>query len=104
MGYALVGYIYRRCSNGDAFCSLQFADMAAQKRDTVILSIIRLMFSRRFSLATLLIFIASAVCIRLSIWQLDRLKETRATYSHMIAVQNMPALNLPGQGDLTTME
>jgi surfeit locus 1 family protein len=78
--------------------------MAAQKTNSVILNILRLTFSRRFWLATLLIFIASAVCIRLSIWQVSRLKETRAFYNHMVAVQKMPPLNLPAQGDLTTLE
>jgi surfeit locus 1 family protein len=76
--------------------------MAAQKSNTNL--ILKLMFGRRWWLATFLILVTAAVCIRLSIWQLDRLKETRTTYLHMTAVQNMPPLNLPAQGDLTTME
>jgi surfeit locus 1 family protein len=76
--------------------------MAGQKSNYIL--ILKLMFSRRWWLATLLILVAAAVCIRLSIWQLDRLKQTRTTYLHMAAVQNMPPLILPAQGALTTME
>jgi surfeit locus 1 family protein len=78
--------------------------MAAQKDAPLVLRILKLIFSRRWWLATLLILIASAVCVRLGIWQLDRLKERRAFNAHVFAVQAMPALNLPAQGDLTTME
>ncbi len=62
------------------------------------------MFSRRFLLATVLIFIAAAVCVRLGIWQMARFKETRAFYDHMMTVQNMPPVNLPTQQDLNIME
>ena len=78
--------------------------MAPEKTSSAILSILKLMFSRRFWLATFLILVASAVCIRLSIWQVDRLKETRAIYVHLISVQTMPPLNLPAEADLTSME
>ena len=62
------------------------------------------MFSRRWGLATLLVFMASAVCIRLSIWQVARLQETRASNAHDLAVRSMPPLVLPATGDLTAME
>jgi len=78
--------------------------MAAQKSDSLVLKILRLMFSRGYWLATLLIFIASAVCVRLSIWQVSRLKETRTFYDHMVAVQTMRPINLPTQQVLTNME
>jgi surfeit locus 1 family protein len=78
--------------------------MAAQKTNSIVLSIVKLMFSRRYMLTTILIFIASAVCVRLGIWQVSRFNETRAFYDHMQSVQTMPPLNLPAQGDLTTME
>jgi len=76
--------------------------MAAQKSNFAL--ILKLMFSRRYLLATVLILIAAAVCVRLGIWQVARFKETRAFYNHMITVQNMPPVNLPTQQDLTTME
>jgi surfeit locus 1 family protein len=78
--------------------------MATQKSSPIILSILRLMCSRRWALATLLVFIASAVCIRLSIWQVERLQETRAINTHDLAVRSMSPLNLPATGDLTSME
>ena len=78
--------------------------MASQKDESLILRIFKLMFSRRFWLPTVLVLAAAAVCVRLSIWQLGRLQETRAFYNHMISVQNMPPLELPAAGDLTTME
>ncbi len=78
--------------------------MAAQKSDSLALRILGLMFSRRFLPATVLIFIVAAVCVRLGIWQVSRFKETRAFYDHLMAVQNMPPVNLPTQQDLTMME
>lgn len=36
------------------------------------------MFSRGWFLATLLVFVGTAVCVRLGIWQLDRLEQRRA--------------------------
>ena len=62
------------------------------------------MLSRRYLLATVLILIAAAVCVRLSIWQVSRLKETRAFYDHMMAVQKMAPVNLPTDQNLTVME
>ncbi len=97
-----MGHIYRWCSNGNAFCSLQSADMAAQKSTYKL--ILELMFSRRWWLATLLILVASVVCIRLGFWQLDRLKQERSFTAQVRAVQAMQPLNLPTQVDLTTME
>jgi surfeit locus 1 family protein len=76
--------------------------MAAQKSNYKL--IINLMFSRRWWLATLLILVASAVCIRLGFWQLDRLKQERSFTDEVHAVEAMPPLNLPARGDLTTME
>ncbi|MGA7192052.1 MAG: SURF1 family protein [Anaerolineales bacterium] len=76
--------------------------MAAQKSNCKL--ILSLMFGRRWWLATLLILIASGVCIRLGFWQLDRLKQERSFTDHVGSVQAMPPLNLPAQVDLTTME
>ena len=76
--------------------------MAAQKSNYKL--IVKLMFSRRWWLATLLILVASAVCIRLGFWQLDRLKQEQTFTDQVHAVQAMLPLNLPAQTDLTTME
>ena len=76
--------------------------MAAQKSNYKL--IINLMFSRRWWLATLLILVASAVCIRLGFWQLDRLKQERSFADQVYAVRAMTPLSLPAQLDLTTME
>ncbi len=64
-------------------------------------------FSRRWILATVLVVAGAALCARLGIWQLDRLKQRRAFNAHVYAVQAMPALELPagaGAEDLTGME
>ncbi|MCL4410528.1 MAG: SURF1 family protein [Gammaproteobacteria bacterium] len=66
--------------------------------------IIRKMFSRSWIVATLLVVVAASVCVRLGIWQLDRLAETRAFNAHVYAVRAMQPLDLPAQIDLTTME
>jgi len=78
--------------------------MALEKRSRAILNILRLMISRHYGLATVLILIASAVCVRLGIWQIARFNEVRAFRDHVLAVQAMTPLTLPSQIDLTTME
>ena len=40
--------------------------------------VLRRMFSWKWALATLFVFLGTAVCIRLGIWQLDRLEQRRA--------------------------
>lgn len=64
-------------------------------------------FSRRWILTTLLVVAGAAVCARLGIWQLDRLKQRRAFNAHVYAVRAEPALDLPasaGDEDLPDME
>jgi surfeit locus 1 family protein len=64
-------------------------------------------FSRQWFLTTLLVIAGAAVCARLGIWQLDRLKQRRAFNSHVYAVRAMPALDLSGMAgseDLPDME
>lgn len=64
-------------------------------------------FSRHWILTTILVIAGAALCARLGIWQLDRLKQRRAFNSHVYAVRAMPALELvanAGQEDLTSME
>ena len=70
------------------------------------MSILRAMFSRRWILATLLGVAGSAVCIRLGIWQLDRLAQRRAfNTQYLEASMSSPIiLDSASQVDLTTME
>lgn len=66
--------------------------------------IFRRMFSRNWIVAKFLVILAALVCVRLGIWQLDRLAETRTFNTHVYAVRAMQPLDLPAQDDLTTME
>lgn len=64
------------------------------------------MFSPKWLLTTLLVFIGTAVCIRLGIWQLDRLEGRRAFNAQ---VESMRAaerldLNVNTPADIVTME
>lgn len=64
------------------------------------------MFSPKWLLTTLLVFIGTAVCIRLGIWQLDRLEGRRAFNAQ---VESMRAaerldLNMNTPADIVTME
>lgn len=52
------------------------------------------MFQRRWLLTTLLVFAGTALCIRLGIWQLDRLEQRRAFNAHFEAAQAQTALDL----------
>ncbi len=63
--------------------------------------------SRKWLLATVLVLVGAAVCARLGIWQLDRLKQRRAFNAHIYAVRAMAPLKLPTQPapeDLAAME
>lgn len=64
------------------------------------------MFSRRWLLTTLLVLLGSVVCIRLGIWQLDRLEQRRAFNAHYEAMRALPPLELTGQTgeDLSAQE
>ncbi|GAB4503489.1 MAG: SURF1 family protein [Anaerolineales bacterium] len=68
--------------------------------------ILRAMFSRRWILTTLLVLLGGAVCVRLGIWQLDRLEQRRAFNAHVRAMWQAEPLTLTGQPDedLTAME
>jgi len=68
--------------------------------------IFRAMFTRSWILTTLLVLVGGAVCVRLGIWQLDRLDQRRAFNAHVEAMWSAEPLNLTGQptDDLTTME
>lgn len=64
------------------------------------------LLSRRWIFATFLVVAAAAVCVRLGIWQLDRLAQRRASNAHYIATQTEPPLSLPRDldQDLAQME
>jgi surfeit locus 1 family protein len=64
------------------------------------------MFSRKWLLTTVLVFAGTALCVRLGIWQLDRLEHRRAFNEHVTVVWSLPALDLSAgrSVDLTSME
>jgi surfeit locus 1 family protein len=52
------------------------------------------MFHRKWLLTTLLVFLGVALCIRLGIWQLDRLEGRRAANAQFESMRGLPPLNL----------
>jgi surfeit locus 1 family protein len=64
------------------------------------------MFQRKWLIATLLVFAGIALCIRLGIWQLDRLQQRRAFNAQFESVRNEPTLDLNQElpQDITAME
>ncbi len=64
------------------------------------------MFSRKWLLTTLLVFLGTAVCIRLGIWQLDRLEQRRAFNAQVASMRALPPLDLNAEtaASLETME
>ena len=64
------------------------------------------MISKQWLLATLLVLAGGALCIRLGIWQLDRLEQRRAFNAHVESVWMMEPITLTGRSteDLTLME
>ena len=64
------------------------------------------MFSRAWLLATLLVFAGTAFCIRMGIWQLDRLEQRRAFNAQVTSMRaaEMLDLNQNVPADISTME
>lgn len=64
------------------------------------------MFQRKWLLATLLVVAGAAVCIRLGIWQLDRLDQRRAFNHQVQSMRAMSALDLNREmpEDISKME
>lgn len=54
----------------------------------------RLLFSRRWLLTTFLVVLGAAVCVRLGIWQLDRLEQRRTFNAHVLEMRSLPPLDL----------
>src|SRR5688572_21278068 len=52
------------------------------------------MFQRKWLLPTLLVFAGTALCIRLGIWQLDRLEQRRAFNAQFESARAQPVLDL----------
>lgn len=68
--------------------------------------ILKKMLSRQWILTTLLAFLGAALCIRLGIWQLDRLAQRRTFNAHFLSVSAMSPLDLNADttSDLAAME
>ena len=64
------------------------------------------MFQRKWLFATLLVLAGTALCIRLGIWQLDRLEQRRAFNAQFESARSQPALDLNQEqpGDIVEME
>ena len=65
--------------------------------------LLRKMFSRQWWFTTLLVLLGTAVCVRLGIWQLDRLEGRRAFNSQVVSMQAMTALDL-NSGNFDSVE
>lgn len=66
----------------------------------------RKMFSWKWLITTILVFVGTGVCIRLGIWQLDRLEQRRA-FNHQVETMRAAALldlNSSTPEDITSME
>ncbi|HEX5838540.1 MAG TPA: SURF1 family cytochrome oxidase biogenesis protein, partial [Anaerolineales bacterium] len=55
---------------------------------------LRKAFQRKWILTTLLVLTGTALCVRLGIWQLDRLEQRRAFNLQFESMRAMPALDL----------
>lgn len=56
--------------------------------------LLRRMFHRRWLLTTILVFLGTALCVRLGIWQLDRLEQRRAFNARYESMRALPPLDL----------
>jgi surfeit locus 1 family protein len=68
--------------------------------------IIKKMFSRSWLAATLLVFLGTGICIRLGIWQLDRLKQRRTFNAQVTSMRATDPLDLNQNipPDISSME
>lgn len=62
------------------------------------------LLTRKWIIATILVILAALVCVRLGIWQLDRLAQRRATNAHYVLMKSLDPLKLPVSEDLESME
>lgn len=70
------------------------------------MSLVKRMLSREWIVATLLVIAGAALCVRLGIWQLDRLEQRRAFNAQVTSMRAMSPLDLNADpsADLTAME
>lgn len=68
--------------------------------------ILKKMFSRQWILTSLLVLFGAALCVRLGIWQLNRLDQRRTFNAHYTAMLAQPPLdlNVDTTSDLASME
>lgn len=68
--------------------------------------VLRAIFSRQWLLTTLLVLAGGALCVRLGIWQLDRLDQRRTFNEHVESMWDAAPITLSGQTteDLTKLE
>jgi surfeit locus 1 family protein len=68
--------------------------------------ILKSMFQRKWIFTTLLVLLGAALCIRLGIWQLDRLDQRRTFNAHYLSMLELSPLDLNADtdSDLTAME
>ncbi len=66
----------------------------ASTRDRIVVDTLKLLISRKYILATLLVMAAMAVMVRLGFWQLDRLTQRRLSNAVIAAQLYAPALDL----------
>ncbi|MBL8049919.1 MAG: hypothetical protein JNM46_01740, partial [Anaerolineales bacterium] len=58
------------------------------------MNLLRNLFSKKWLMTTILVFVGTAVCIRLGIWQLDRLDQRRAFNAQVESMRVAEPLNL----------
>jgi surfeit locus 1 family protein len=68
--------------------------------------LLRKMFQGKWIITTLLVFAGTALCVRLGIWQLERLEQRRAFNHQYESKRAMPVLDLNQEqpGDISSME
>ncbi len=71
-----------------------------------LLNTIPRMFSRRWILTTALVIVGAAVCVRLGIWQLDRLAGRHEFNTHVLEMRALPELdlNISADADVAAQE
>ena len=61
-------------------------------------------FGRRWLPITLMVLLGALLCVRLGIWQLDRLAQRRQANARIVEIQLLPAVQLPSEEHLAEQE
>jgi len=71
-----------------------------------LLRVLPRMFSKHWIIATALVIAGAAVCVRLGIWQLDRLDQRRAFNAQVVSMRALPPLDISAgaPADIVSME